>query len=698
MKWLSAVLTFVNLSVVCGLFLGMAGRGLNVVSAWLALVCGAAFAVAAYLGTSDTAIREKAANQPPVRKSQKASDPDSIPNAATWSAIMRYRHVWFWAVAVCFAMFAVRSFCWFFYIDGSDYKIQSPNNLGDLSLHLTLIKSFANGVALWPDNPIYVFSKLQYPAGIDLFNALLLLVHVDLITGLVWVGLVASLATFYAFFRWGRTFAVAGFLFNGGIAGFQFFQTFKFLDYQGGNKIAWKSIPLAMFVTQRGWLYAIPAGLILLWHWREKFFREPPVAAADDPCHSGAVDARCYGKGPLPFWVEFSLYASMPLFHIHTFLALTIVLVIALFFERPTEIAFIVDRARKEGGSGIVRLIWHPTMWPEIFRDAPLRRHAAVLLASALIPASFFVWLVTDHFRAASIFKWHPGWAQDSADFAAPFFRIGGAASFGSSTAFGALLQKMWNGVIAPFFQFWLPNFGLWVPLALALVGLCGWRIWKAGWRWGNRPPADIAFVLPAVVIFAVGYFVKTAPWDWDNLKLMVWGYFMILPFLWSDIIGRWAFPERAAMCIALFGSGFVTLLGGLSAGHPGFGLIERARLDYAGAALRPLPVEARFASYPTYNHPVLLQGRKAVLGYPGHLWTEGFNSTDASNRLTELMNGAANWREAAKALGVRYVFWGQDEKTNYQSSSRPWEAKSFLVASGDWGAIYDLNSPAPQH
>jgi hypothetical protein len=594
-------------------------------------------------------------------------------------------------------MFAVRSFCWFFYIDGSDYKIQSPNNLGDLSLHLTLIKSFANGVALWPDNPIYVFSKLQYPAGIDLFNALLLLVHVDLITGLVWVGLVASLATFYAFFRWGRTFAVAGFLFNGGIAGFQFFQTFKFLDYQGGNKIAWKSIPLAMFVTQRGWLYAIPAGLILLWHWREKFFREPPVAAADDPCHSGAVDARCYGKGPLPFWVEFSLYASMPLFHIHTFLALTIVLVIALFFERPTEIAFIVDRARKEGGSGIVRLIWHPTMWPEIFRGAPLRRHAAALLASALIPASFFVWLVTDHFRAASIFKWHPGWAQDSADFAAPFFRIGGGASFGSSTAFGALLQKIWNGVIAPFFQFWLPNFGLWVPLALALVGLCCWRIWKAGWRWGNRPPADIAFVLPAVVIFAVGYFVKTAPWDWDNLKLMVWGYFMILPFLWNDIIGRWAFPERAAMCIALFGSGFVTLLGGLSAGHPGFGLIERARLDYAGAALRPLPVEARFASYPTYNHPVLLQGRKAVLGYPGHLWTEGFNSTDASNRLTELMNGAANWREAAKALGVRYVFWGQDEKTNYQSSSRPWEATSFLVASGDWGAIYDLNSPAPQ-
>jgi len=57
-----------------------------------------------------------------------------------------------------------------------------------VSLHIALIKNFANGVQLWPDNPIYVFSKLQYPAGMDLFNALLCLVHVDLLTGLVWVG------------------------------------------------------------------------------------------------------------------------------------------------------------------------------------------------------------------------------------------------------------------------------------------------------------------------------------------------------------------------------------------------------------------------------------------------------------------------------------------------------------------------------
>jgi hypothetical protein len=422
---------------------------------------------------------------------------------------------------------------------------------------------------------------------------------------------------------------------------------------------------------------------------------QPPVAA-DDVGRATAVNARGNGKGPLPFWVELSLYASMPLFHVHTFIALTIVLLVALLFERASELKFVVTLAQREGTRGIGRLILHPTIWPEIFRDAPIRKHAIALLTSALIPATFFVWLVTDQFHANSMVKWHPGWVQDSGDFGAPFFRMGGAANFGSATAFGSLLQKIWNGVIAPFFQFWLTNFGLWVLLALALVALCGWCAWKARWRWGKKPPADVAFVLSAVVIFAIGYFVQTAPWDWDNLKLMVWGYFLILPFLWSDLIGRWAFPERAVTCIALFASGFITLLGGLAAGHPGFGLIDRARLDAIGTAVRPLPVEARFAAYPTYNHPLLLQGRKVVLGYPGHLWTEGFDYNSPNSKLTALMRGAPNWREAAQSLGVRYIFWGRDETANYQGSTRPWETTARRIASGDWGAIYDLAPESP--
>jgi uncharacterized membrane protein len=63
---------------------------------------------------------------------------------------------------------------------------------------------------------------------------------------------------------------------------------------------------------------------------------------------------------------------------------------------------------------------------------------------------------------------------------------------------------------------------------------------------------------------------------------------------------------------------------------------------------------------------------------------------------LTALMRGAPNWREIAQSLGVRYIFWGKDETTNYQGSTRPWETAARRVASGDWGAIYDLEPESP--
>ena len=600
MKWLSGGLTFVNCATVSGLLFGILFGGLSSPVAVLALILATLAAILAYLRTEDpkSTAQVLGAQSPPASK---------------------YRNIYAWLLGTVFVIFAVRSFCWLLYLDGTELKIQSPFNLGDLGLHVTHIQFFANGVRLWPSNPIYVFSDhLRYPAGIDFFNAVLLKVDVDLITGLAWVGLLASAATFYAFYRWGGTFAVAGFLFNGGIVGFYFFRDFgHFTDYQDVNYVAWKSIPLTMFVTQRGLLYAIPAGLLLLWHWREKYFRNA------DQNRTG---------GPMPFWVELSLYASMPLFHVHTFMALSIALI--CFF---------------------------------LAGDPQVRGHILTLLVSALIPATFFVWLITDHFHARSVLEFHWGWVQRDGEFKMPFFR------------------------------FWFFNFGILIPLVITLIGLLGYRAWKNGFRWDKKMPEEIAFVLAAIAIFLFTFFIKAAPWGWDNLKIMVWAYFIVLPFLWRYLIAQWELPIRLAVYIALFGSGFVSLFGGLAVGRGGFGFANRGEVDGVGVAVEKLPLEARFAAFPTYNHPLLLQGRKVVMGYPGHLWTQGFDDYGkTSESLTNLMQGAGDWRQIARALHVHYIFWGREEKANYGASKRPWENTAPVIASGTWGAIYDLESPGP--
>ncbi len=590
MKWLSAGLTFVNFCTVTGLILGIVAGGLSSAIAGTSLILGIVMSILAYFGTIDR---------------REAAKPSS-----SWN---KYENVWLWLMAGCFAVFAFRSFCWLIFTDGDQIKVQSVNNLGDLPLHITYLKTFANGVALWPDNPIYVFGKLRYPAGTDLFNALLVLLGIDMTRGLVWTGLLASLATFYAFWRWGGVFGIAGFLFNGGVAGFAVLRTLKWIDYQGGQLVAWKSIPLAMFVTQRGLLYAIPAGLLLLYHWRAKFRKTESQTR----------------QPPLPFWIEMSLYALMPLYHVHTFLALTIVL-------------------------GCFFLIGNRQMCKDV----------AVLVGSAFVPATFFVWLITDRFTAGSMIGWHAGWVQKVGDFKLPFF------------------------------AFWFFNFGIWMPLVLLLIAFCVWR--ELNRTEGPLLPLSqpLAFLFPATVIFLLAYLIRFAPWEWDNLKIMIWAYFIVLPFLWTDLIARWPVPLRIALCIALFGSGFVSLFGGLATNRQGFGIASRAEVDGVGAAVQKLPVDARFAAFPTYNHPLLLQGRKLVLGYPGHLWTQGYEYGAIYDELAQLMKGAPNWRQIARSFNARYLFWGREEKTNYPTSMRPWERESAPVAAGEWGAIYDLEQP----
>jgi hypothetical protein len=710
MKWLSAGLTFVNVTTVCGLLGGIAGHGLSKTVAISSAVAGLAAALLAYWGTCDASPQEEApdvtgADSTPESKPARHRNRRGEDEAVVAPASQRYRLIWLWLVVAIFAIFAIRSFCNVLFIDGNELKIQNPNNLGDLSLHLTYIKNFASGIALWPENPIYAFSKLRYPAGIDLFNALLVRLDIDVIRGLVWVGLLASAALCYALYRWGGTFTIAGFLFNGGLAGFQFFKNYQWNDYQDVNFIAWKSLALTMLVTQRGLLYALPAGLLLLYHWRAKFFPRADASGTAEPA-----------RPPLPFWVELTLYATMPLFHVHTFMALSVVLLFLFFFLNA--------RARKQ---------------------------LALLAGAAFLPATFFVWLITDHFHAGSVMHWNLGWVQNNGDFARPL------AAFASQPAKVTAHVPGFFGTLNHFVQFWVINFGITLPLIIALLVLLVMRAWKQrdepapvkirlisilatlavlvvvlasliaylslgyslfvvlalippvaiavmiplfaavlqrDWRQTIVLSMPFAFVIPAVALFLFSCLVKTAPWEWDNIKLIIWAYLIVLPFVWSEIVSRWAFPVRAVVCVALFGSGFVTLFGGLAAGRTGYGLANRTELDAVGIAVGKLPLEARYAAFPTYNHPLLLQGRKLILGYPGHVWTQGFEYGPDGAKLEALMNGAPGWKETARFFRARYLFWGREEKTHYPQSKRPWERESKLVATGDWGAIYDLESP----
>lgn len=252
-----------------------------------------------------------------------------------------------------FALASLRAFLWLIYPVGDEWRILSPNNLGDISLHLQFIRYLAAGVDFWPSSPILAGVPMSYPIGMDLLNSLLLLLGLPVERGLIIIGLLGAALSAWALWRWGGGFAIAALVFNGGLAGFAIFHTLHFEDYQ--STLAWKNFFLAMFVTQRGLLYALPCTLLLLTAWREDFFR------------SGSS---------IPRAVQIGLYATLPFFHAHAFVFLSVVLV-ALFLGRPVH-----------------------------------RRELVTIGLCALIPASVAMGLITGGFSAGSSVRWMPGWMQ----------------------------------------------------------------------------------------------------------------------------------------------------------------------------------------------------------------------------------------------------------------------------------------------
>jgi hypothetical protein len=577
MRFAVATLHAIAAAVFSAVVFGFAAGRLNPVVAAASLVLGAAIGLLS------------------LWSSPKSSEPEP------WRI-----EAWGGAALVVFALFAARSFLWLVFRAHDDLWVLSPNNLGDLSLHLTYVRYLANGAPFWPENPIFAGEPLTYPVGIDLFNSLLDFLGVDVLSGFIWVGLIASACTAAMLWRWGRGFAVAGFLFAGGLLGFKIFTTGKLVDFQA--EAAWKSLPLALFVTQRGLLYALPAGLALLASWRSRFL-EPERATQR-----------------LPLWSEWLLYATMPVFHLHTFLFLSFLAAWWFCFVRGAQ------------------------------------KHLALVVGLAVGPATFLVWCVTGGFHGASMVSLHPGWMQGDENF----------------------------------FRFWLTNFGLFLPLAIWLVVELFLR---------RSADTAVACVAPAAIVFLACCIWKFAPWEWDNTKLMLWAYVVVLPSMWQLLFARWPEWLRIVVGVPLFFSGALSLLGGLTGDlvtgedrsnttqpRLGYSLqTKRSEIDGAFWAASDIPITDRFIANPNYNHPLLLAGRLVVMGYEGHIWSHGLDPSERKQTVARILNGSPTWREDARRLGARWLFWGDQESEACPDSTRPWEKECPVHATGSWGTIYDL-------
>ena len=566
MKAAGAILIFVATSVAAAVLLAFPLGGLSPHVAWAAFAIGLTASAFAWRGIRGRECRR--------------------PNA--WDILL----------LAIFALASLRAFLWLLYPAGDEWRVLSPNNLGDISLHIHMIRYLAGGVDFWPASPILAGAELTYPLGVDLFNSLLLCAGVPLEKGLVWIGLFGAGLSGWALWRWRGAFAVAALLFNGGLAGFLIFQSGQISDFQ--SELPWKNFFLAMFVTQRGLLYALPCGLFLLSAWREDLCGtgfpacEPAQAQAGKPVSHFRASRDCQdedGSG-VPRWVAFLLYATMPLFSAHAFVFLSFVL----------ACAFLVDPRQ--------------------------RKFLAAFVALAILPATTALFYVTGHFAASSGLRWLVGWMQKS-DVWLNYANNSGHPWLHDPAAW----------------IFWVWNFGISLPLLLML----GWKLAA------TRQKDAVCFAGTGLFVFLACCFVSFAPWEWDNTKLFLWAWLACAPFLW-EMISKWPAPARVITCFLLYFSGAVSLVGGLDGRH-GYKLTSRSELAATAAVLASIPFEDRIAVEPDYNNPVMLLGRPVLCGYAGHLWSHGLDYHRQWNALQKVLKQEPGWQGTLDQLDAKWFF-----------------------------------------
>jgi hypothetical protein len=422
---------------------------------------------------------------------------------------------------------------------------------------------------------------------VDLFTAALAKLGVPLGFLFPAIGIAGTAALAVALFAWGRGFAVAAFLFSGGLAGFELLWTGNLKDYQAD--LAWKNLFLTLLVPQRGFLYALPAGLLLLWSWRRRLLR---------------------GEGGLPPFVEGLLWGAMPLFHIHSFLFLSVIFAVWAAAGRAVTAAL-------------------PTfLW-------------------AVVPATWCVARLTSPERTASFVWLKPGW----------------------------LIGEQ-NPIV-----FLAVNFGFFLALAA----------WATVAAIARKSREHLLLLVPALVGFVVLFFVMLAPAEWDNTKVMVWCYVLMLPALSEVVLDRLRPALKAAAWALLLFSGAVCVASSLRG--RGFEIFRVEERDGVCRDLAALQADDRVATIQTFNHPVALCGQALVAGYGGHLWSHGIQYRPVEDRLRGLMMGEPDWRQRASDLHARYLFWGPREEDEFVGSKRPWEAAAAMVSRSRWGSLYDLRA-----
>ncbi|MDT7541016.1 MAG: hypothetical protein QOE33_920 [Acidobacteriota bacterium] len=571
------------------------------------------------------------------------------------------------------------------------------NNLGDLPFHLSIIESFVRGGNFPPTHPEYAGARLTYPFVVDFVAAMFTragagvesaLFFENVLLALSLVGLLYRFALEWTRDRLAALLAPLLIIFSGGLGFVRLYleasaSKLGFTDFLArlphdytitfDGSFRWGNAVTTLFVPQRGLLMGLPIALVVMTQWW--------LAIRSDETDKGAV-----GEFDVGTRARFDAQARGR--------------ADAEIKGRKSKKSKKGSRANARAKGGARESVAPPTLAP--FKSLPfvskldgveLRMLGAGLVAGMLplVHAHTFVSLMLVGGCLALLF---PRWRAWIIFFAAAFIVAAPAmwwATRGTAARASSFFawQLGWDRGTQNPVWFWFKNMGLFIPL---LVAALAWR--------GRDPLVSkraLIFYLPFTLLFLVCNAGKISPWVWDNIKVLFYWFVASAPLVALLLARLWRMnlatriASVALICV-------LTLAGALDVWRVVSEASEQREFDRDGVAFastveRETAPRSLILHAPTYNHPVYLSGRQSLMGYAGHLWSQGIDYAARDAEIRRIYAGAPDAESLLAREHVEYVVISPLERTSLTVNEQFFTRYKKVGETGAY-RLYKITSP----
>ena len=496
-------------------------------------------------------------------------------------------------------------------------------NLGDLPFHLGAIFSFTEINNFPPVNPSWAGAKFAYPFVSDLITAGFMKLGADLKNAMFVQNVAWAFSLFVILERFtvkltdnrlaGRIAPILLFL-SGGLGFLWFFNDY----WQSGKaffEILWQ-LPKDYTISDQ---FRWGNSMVVLFMTQRSLLLGMPLTVIvlgflwRTFSRRGNGDEKVDTYRQLSVPVLIGLCAGMlPLIHLHS-LAVLFVVTACLFALQPAK-------------------------W---------REWVVFGIGVAVVAVPELVWSMTGTASdTAKFFDWHFGWDSKKDNI-------------------------IW---------FWLKNTGILIPL----VAVGAYLYWRNPSTLDTKkkarevePPRDakllLLFYIPFVLLFLISNIAKLAPWEWDNIKILIYWFVGSLPFAAFAIARAWEsgiLPRiGAAAAFAI-----LVLAGSLDvwrtvSGQISMKVFDSDALSVARQMKSKIEPSSLILNAPTYNSPVVLSGRQSLMRYSGHLSSHGIDYLPRETDVKRIYEGSGVSEMLLKKYNIDYVLISPEERNTLKAN-----------------------------